>query len=373
MKPYLLITALLATTAWQLAADEPQPPATPQQPALTNPTRERGTAKQPADEAQIRRWFEQLDSDQATERDAALHALKAQGPTVIEPALQAALSDRLEVSIRAVQILEALDDSSDEASYAPADKALRRVVADGRTGAARRAQEALDRHSGKRMVRVVRAIRALKGQVGKLDNPQFREVADPNWLPPLGLIDKQWKGTDDDLELFTHIDSIRGLYLLKGHSVSEQRLKKFAMDHPEISLIERGAAFLGVATGNGFIGCEIGSVVPDKAADLAGIQARDMVVQIGDYAVHTSEDLIRAVGEYEPNDEVKIVLLRDDQFVYRRWFFMWFNEQEDFPKLFPLLILQSMRQEVSVKLDRWSLTEWKETSERTRPARGELE
>lgn len=317
------------------------------------------TVSRPNSATVFQELFEQLGDDSAQKREAALKTLKAKGPAVIESALLVANGENLEAGIRAIQVLETLDESSDETHWRPAEVALLKLVEHGRPSVSRRAQESLNRHAPQRMERAARDIRGLKGQVGNLPQSQIFIEEDDDDVPRVGLIDRNWTGKAAGLEHFARIDTLRALYLLKGHTVPEDDIKAFQQKYPQISLVERGAAFLGVKTGNDIFGCIISEAVDGKPAAQSGLRNGDCVSRIGDYTISTADDLIRAVGEYQPGDVVPFVILRDDHFLYRRMFYTWFRTQdEEWPVLFPMLVLQSMRREVPVTMGAWQLTPW---------------
>ncbi len=82
-------------------------------------------------------------------------------------------------------------------------------------------------------------------------------------------------------------------------------------------------AFLGVKTDNmseqlrRYFGAPedqgilIEEVVEDSPAEKAGLQAGDVLLKIGDKKIRKSRDLIRAVSDFEPEDEVKVFYLRE--------------------------------------------------------------
>ena len=82
------------------------------------------------------------------------------------------------------------------------------------------------------------------------------------------------------------------------------------------------AAFLGVKTDNmseqlrRYFGAPedqgilIEEVVEDSPAEKAGLQAGDVLLKIGDKKLRKSRDLIRAISDFEPEDEVEVFYLR---------------------------------------------------------------
>jgi S1-C subfamily serine protease len=59
-------------------------------------------------------------------------------------------------------------------------------------------------------------------------------------------------------------------------------------------------------------GVVIASVVSDGPADEAGVKRGDILLQVGDEPVDDAMDLNRALGEYEPGDEVALTILHGD-------------------------------------------------------------
>jgi S1-C subfamily serine protease len=59
-------------------------------------------------------------------------------------------------------------------------------------------------------------------------------------------------------------------------------------------------------------GVVIASVVPDGPADEAGVKRGDILLQVGDEPVDDAMVLVRALGEYEPGDEVALTVLHGD-------------------------------------------------------------
>jgi membrane-associated protease RseP (regulator of RpoE activity) len=70
-------------------------------------------------------------------------------------------------------------------------------------------------------------------------------------------------------------------------------------------------AFLGVATQQTSGGLEIVQVVPGSAADDAGLEVGDVIVELDGNPVTTPAQLANAVGNLEPGDEVEITYERD--------------------------------------------------------------
>ena len=54
-----------------------------------------------------------------------------------------------------------------------------------------------------------------------------------------------------------------------------------------------------------------GEVVPDSAAEKAGIQAGDLILKLEDKQIASGDDLSSAIGAYKPGDTATLTLQRD--------------------------------------------------------------
>ncbi len=60
-------------------------------------------------------------------------------------------------------------------------------------------------------------------------------------------------------------------------------------------------------------GVKLDGVTEGKPAQKAGIQAGDVIVKIGDTRIETIQDYMKILGEHNPGDKVKAVVMRKDQ------------------------------------------------------------
>jgi hypothetical protein len=124
----VLATSLSATAA----EDKPAAKKAAEKPAAAPPSAQ-----------QIAALVKQLDSDKFADRQAASDRLSEIGKPAIGALAEAAAGDSLEVTVRSIDILKKLLESSDEATKGAAKAALEKVAASKRPAAARRAQDAL--------------------------------------------------------------------------------------------------------------------------------------------------------------------------------------------------------------------------------------
>lgn len=75
--------------------------------------------------------------------------------------------------------------------------------------------------------------------------------------------------------------------------------------------IHSNAAFLGVMTKKVEQGAEITDVTNGSAAEKAGLKEGDIITKVNDTKIEDADDLYKAIGQYKPDDKVKIGILRD--------------------------------------------------------------
>ena len=122
-----------------------------------------------------------------------------------------------------------------------------------------------------------------------------------------------------DKRLIERIEDLRlansaAIYVIRGVKISESTLSDLKAFMPGLVINRRGPAQLGVMSDpfrEG--GCFITKVVPDSAADNAGLKQHDQIVEIDGQEVNTFEKLIEIIGQKEPGDIVPIVFLRHDE------------------------------------------------------------
>lgn len=72
-------------------------------------------------------------------------------------------------------------------------------------------------------------------------------------------------------------------------------------------------ALLGVVTDKDDKGAKIKSVTKESAAEKAGLQKDDIITKINEDEIKSSDDLIKAIGKYQPEDKVDLAYIRDGQ------------------------------------------------------------
>ncbi len=72
-------------------------------------------------------------------------------------------------------------------------------------------------------------------------------------------------------------------------------------------------ALLGVVTDKDDKGAKIKSVTKESAAEKAGLQKDDIITKINEDEIKSSDDLIKAIGKYQPEDKVDLTYIRDGQ------------------------------------------------------------
>ena len=73
-------------------------------------------------------------------------------------------------------------------------------------------------------------------------------------------------------------------------------------------------AFLGVISTNDDKGAKITTVNKESPAAKAGLQVNDIITKVGDTnMIKGGDDLFKAIGKYQPGDQVSVIYLRDNK------------------------------------------------------------
>ena len=146
---------LVATTVLPLAAA----PAVSAEPPTSAPAAVAPSAEQ------IQHWIGQLNAERFVDREVATEKLISAGGAAVGPVLAAVAENNLEVTTRAVYILQELALSGDAAVSDAAHAALEKVAEPRLTSAARRARATLARLDLIRQERAIQELRRLGASV----------------------------------------------------------------------------------------------------------------------------------------------------------------------------------------------------------------
>ena len=351
----LMIACLVALYAHgQEAPEKPDAP----KPAA-NDEAEKPESDGPSDE-EIAGWVTQLSSRDYEERVVATEKLSSAGERAAVAVGKVAVEGSIEVGIRAVLILDKIYKSESGKAIDSAEASLRLLKKGKHPGVARRATEALKRHYPIRQERAVVALREMGCQI------QFDRFFGRNRAPGLPehgavlavAIGPDWTGGEKGLDQVARLDSLRTVYLLNGHELSEKAVEGLQKPLPQMTLQKRGAAFLGVATDNDPLGCLIGQVKVNSPAARGDMRDYDVVMAFGGKPILGANDLIEAIAKYGPGEKVKVVVLRDYDrgFQMKRALVEMIHDEDEFHPLAALALMSNMRVELEIELGKWDLS-----------------
>ncbi len=321
----------------------------------------------------IEYWLEQLDADQFARRQAATRRLTELGEAAVAPLAAATRSGKLELTQRAIGVLQtlALDQPPDDDSGAWA--ALLEITERGSGSASLRARAALDDIRSQRQVQAYSRLtnagvqigfrdfvihsRAMNQEVVWIDKKWRGDVEALSWLRWINRIDHVLIEGDavrrdvlnqvvkmpdlrtivirdatirDDiyepLSTLSRIDELEFRYTplsvddadkiallpirvslgLMGTGMPIEGAQKLREALPGLNLVYKQGGFLGVVCNSFSPRCQIDALKPGGAADDAGLQAGDVIIQIDDAVIASFEDLQLQIGGHLPGDEVEI-------------------------------------------------------------------
>lgn len=119
-------------------------------------------------------------------------------------------------------------------------------------------------------------------------------------------------GIGDDSEDVAAIAELplRQNLVLTGTDFDPQDVETLRGQLPGLAITFSYGGFLGVQCNSLEPVCTVSAVVPGSAADRAQMMPGDVIVKFGEHPVATFADLQRAVRQYTPRDELKVVVRR---------------------------------------------------------------
>lgn len=122
------------------------------------------------------------------------------------------------------------------------------------------------------------------------------------------IIVERFDGDEAFIMRMPKMPQIREYNHVYGFNMSKWENEDFVK---EFRFEMKGGAFLGVVTNEHEKGAAIEEVQKETAADNAGLQKGDIITMVGDKKVENPNDLVEAITEKKPDDEVEITYLRD--------------------------------------------------------------
>jgi hypothetical protein len=281
--------------------------------------------------AKIEQLISRLASADFRTREDAARALMAAGAATIEPLTKAAQAKDLEVSYRAVHVLQSLLEQDDIATQQQAAAALESLSNGNDYAAADLAADALAVYHLTQQDRALETLRRLGATISEVGfGDQFQIV-----------LDSQWHGKTADLELLKQVprtNHLRILYVklddeaikilgqlsqldfidLFGTGVSEESAATLAQSLPGVKIDRRNGAMLGVGPSMASIGCTIGTVVDGSAAMAADFRIDDEILSIDGHPVQRFEELTALIGAKNVGETAAIELRRNGQLVTKQ-------------------------------------------------------
>jgi hypothetical protein len=262
---------------------------------------------------QIRLAMSGLDDPIFFRREEAADQLFGYGFDAVFPLEYVAKNGSPEASVRAFDLLARLYRLEDERIYDAVERVFRRLMRIDAVAVTARAERLFDSLADLRQTRGVNRFLQLGGYIQFEDpNPSRQSLG----LSPIEfiLIDRDWKGTDDDLKLIENIQDVHysqvSLILARGAHVSDKTILDLRATLPLLSIQPRGPAALGVKNAPRSDGCVIDSVKPGSTADNAGLQGGDRILEIDGEEIENFEDLVMTIEKREAGEKVPMVFNR---------------------------------------------------------------
>ncbi len=154
-----------------------------------------------------------------------------------------------------------------------------------------------------RFVAQIPGLRSLVIVDGAVDDDALKPLTRIERLDSLDF--RYAKLSDRQIDLLAAIP-IRGSLNLMGTGISAAKAEELQQQFPGLQIAHRKGGFLGVTCRDFLDRCEINTIVPNGAAEAAGLLPNDVIVQIGDAEIQRFRDLQVAINELNQGDEVQV-------------------------------------------------------------------
>ncbi len=288
----------------------------------TRPVISGSTVMSEAERMNLAADLKALEHAQFRVRESAAQSLVSRGVTVVPFLATLAQSGSAEGAVRAFELLRQLHRDGDDETYEAVEATYDALVQSDNVLAASRAESAIEAVAAVRRRRALASFRKLGGVVQFVSEEDPADDASP---PPIksALINRHWSGGDDGLKYLRRIDDFRvplpfqfrsALYVIKGAKISPEALAELKTALPG-AVVERGPACLGVKPSRdiGEGGLPIGEVVPGSAADRAGLQPDDVILEFDGVPIDNFDKLVERIGEHQPGDKIPVLYFRDGE------------------------------------------------------------
>lgn len=271
---------------------------------------------------QIAGFVKDLSARDFAVREEATRKLREAGRPAIPELVKAAQAGNLEVTLRAIRILESVYTTGSMKDYEAAEKALEELQAAEKVAVASRAKNVLASMGEVREKRAIAAIEDLGGIV-KSDARQLGFMPNNGGTPdPITtvIIKKSWKGGVNGLEHLEKLRFLQTVYLVDGvvPPAAANRLEQdLQRVRPNFRVQPRGGACLGVGGLGVDGGCEISIVNPGSAAAKAGLREGDLIVAFNNKRGENPGDpldfdrLVELIKERDAGDKVPVLIRRN--------------------------------------------------------------
>ncbi len=213
----LLLLVLLLCGAVRVAAAENAPPE-----GAAAPTQE-----------EIAQWVQQLGADQYFVRAAATRNLIGAGLAAVGPVAEVASGRGLEVTARAIYVLQELALSADEQSANKARQALEKIASVRVTAAARRARQAIVTLDEVRQQRTLDYFERLGAKIDE----QHVEMGLPIREEIFALqIDDDWRGEETDLQRLKWLTDVQQITFV-GRRANSNWIRHIA-EMPNVAIVK---------------------------------------------------------------------------------------------------------------------------------------
>jgi hypothetical protein len=273
------------------------------------------------------RLVHQLSAEAFSDRQGAERELREIGRAALPVLETAAIEGDTDVVVRVCTLLEQMFVVGCPDLADAAEQSLERLAASESQEASLRSRAVLVANQEIRQRRAIAAIRELGGKVDYVEidvgrgNIFFGAVQDDIEIPgqaPATIrvwLLEDWAGGTEGLWHVSRLEDSWGARVwgmevtnVRGSGLAPEDVQALAARLPRVRILERGAS-LGIQC-HALDPCQIMELVPDGAAQRAGLEPGDIILRLDDIAISSFNDLVGELLHRSPNEDVRLQIDR---------------------------------------------------------------
>ena len=257
-------------------------------------------------------WARALGSDRSDVREEAIKRFLKVGPECCPLLEETALhgNDRQVSSV--LTVLHEFYRSPRPERYIPAEQVLNRLqdATDPSISLPTAASWLPNRRL--RLNRCAARLEALGGSV-RIDGSRWDVAPTSDFhRATTATLDADWQGGEEGLKLIERMPDLQVVEIAPAANLSQAAIDALRAERPDLAVIRRGSASMGVEGVERPHGFLVVSVNPGGGAEDAGLEPGDCIIKVGDVSANSFRAVANLIASHSPGDVIPMIIERDE-------------------------------------------------------------